>query len=341
VDRAKLPAWVGPGLGGVLARLLPIAPVVGATPAHVRYDVAAVASRIEFSFPEYVAARKGDSAARLREGAAYAYGADLKLRTTLDKLKPVSLAMEAAVRFWHAVGKNRLLGDAIRVGDKQFPGLHALLGRCVDALQIRPPTLYVSPKIPIFEAHTFGTSEEAAIVLGSALPDHLSEAEMVSMLGHECGRIQNSHTVYLTTLYFLANAGLRVVRWAAHPAILALRSWARRAEITSDRASLLCSRDLTVSKTALVKLALRSHKLYTDVNMDEYLRQLDEAGEGPGRVNEYFETHPQLPTRVKALGLFAETTFYKSVVGGPGGAAAPGLTKEECDAKVAELLSVF
>ena len=54
--------------------------------------------------------------------------------------------MEAAVRFWHSVGKNRLLGNAVRVSERQFPELHALVERCAEALQIDPPALYVSPK---------------------------------------------------------------------------------------------------------------------------------------------------------------------------------------------------
>jgi hypothetical protein len=300
-----------------------------------------VTARFDFSLADYVAARKGESAARLREGAAYAYGGDLKVRATIDRLRPVTLAMESSVRFWHTVGKSRLLGNAVRVSGRQFPKLHGLLGKCVEALQIAQPTLYVSPQIGALQAHTFGTSDEAAIVIGGALVDHLTEAELTSVIGHECGHIQNNHAVYLTTMYFLTNAANMLVRWAVQPAVMALRGWSRRAEITCDRASLLCTRDLEVSTSALVKLALGSRKLYGDVDFEEYLQQLDEGQNGPGRFGELFDTHPYLPKRVKALRMFAETTFYKSVAGGPGGAETPGITKEECDARVGELLSVL
>jgi Zn-dependent protease with chaperone function len=300
-----------------------------------------VPPRIEFSFPEYVAARRGQAAARVREGAAYAYGGDLKVRGAIDRLRPVTLAMEAAVRFWHKAGKSRLLGNAVRVSERQFPRLHALLETCVEALQIPRPALYVSPEITTLNAHTFGTSEEATIVLGGVLVDHLSEAELGSVLGHECGHVQNNHTVYLTTLYFLTNAANLVVRWAAQPAILALRGWSRRAEITSDRASLLCTKDLGVTTSALLKLALGSRKLFSDINVEEYLRQLDDPQTAPGRMGELYATHPYLPKRIKALRVFAETTYYRSVVGGPGGAESPGITKEECDARVGELLAVL
>ena len=147
--------------------------------------------------------------------------------------------------------------------------------------------------------------------------------------------------VYLTALYLLDTAGNLVVRWAARPAVIGLRSWARRAEITCDRASLICTRNLDVSIAAMVKLALGSRQLFSEVNLEEYLRQLDETQAGPGRFHELLATNPYLPKRVKALRLFAETTFYRSVIGQKPSADVPGLTKEECDAEVGKLLQVL
>jgi Zn-dependent protease with chaperone function len=298
-------------------------------------------ARIEYAFADYVAARKGEAAARLREGAHYAYGGDLKVRATLDRVRPVTLAMESATRFWHSVGKNRLLGNAVRVGDRQFPDVQALLERCVEALQIDRPALYISPSISPLDAHTLGTSEEAAIVLGSGLRDNLSDDELVSVIGHACGHIQNNHTPYLTTLYLLDNAGSLVVRWAARPAVIGLRGWSRRAEITCDRASLLSTRNLDVTIATLVKRALGSRRLFSEINVDEYLQQLDESQAGPGRFQELLASNPYLPKRVKALRLFAQTTFYRSVIRQAATPDDPGLTKEACDAQVGELLQVL
>ena len=50
---------------------------------------------LDLSFPRYVAARKGAASARAREGAHYAYAADLRIRSALDKVRPVSLSVEA------------------------------------------------------------------------------------------------------------------------------------------------------------------------------------------------------------------------------------------------------
>ncbi|HEX4404292.1 MAG TPA: M48 family metallopeptidase, partial [Polyangia bacterium] len=304
--------------------------------------------QIDLSFPRYVAARKGAADARAREGSAYAYSADIKVRASLDRIRPVTLAVEAAVRVWQTVEKSQMLGTAVKVTPKQFPRLFKLAETCADTLRIPVPTLYVSPNIGSLNAHTFGTTEDPCIVVNAALIDHLSEAEMLDVIGHECGHIQNNHVVYMTTLHFLKHAANAFLRWSVKPAVLALNAWARRAEITCDRAALLCTRDLDVSIACLVKLALGSRKLYSDINVDEYLRQLEETSQSVGRFDELTRTHPYLPKRVAALRLFADTAYFKSVVGKPGGAingvgadtaaSVTGMSKDDCDARVAELL---
>jgi Zn-dependent protease with chaperone function len=302
---------------------------------------------IDLSFARYVAARKGEASARAREGAAYAYGGDVKVRAALDRIRPVTLAVEAAVRLWQSVEKSRMLGTAVKVTGKQFPRIAKLAERCADTLRIPLPTVYVSPNIGSLNAHTFGTTDDPYIVVNAALIDHLSEPELLDVIGHECGHIQNNHVVYLTTLHFLTHAANVFLRWSVKPAVLALNAWARRAEITCDRAGLICTRDLDVSIGCLVKLALGSRKLYSDVNIEEYLVQLDETDRGVGRFDELLRTHPYLPKRVAALRLYAQTAYFKSLIGSarapgePAGEAPAGTSKDECDARVAELLSVL
>jgi Zn-dependent protease with chaperone function len=296
---------------------------------------------VDLSFSRYVAACKGAGQARAREAAAYAFAGDLRVRATMDKLRPVTLAVESAVRFWNTVGKSRLVGSAVRVGERQFPALFAKVARCADVLQIPQPTVYVSPELASLGAHTFGSSDDATLVLAGALVDHLTEAELLFVIGHECGHIQNNHVVYLTALYYLTQTANVILRLGAQPAVLALRAWSRRAEITCDRAGLLCTRDLGTATAALIKLALGSRKLYGEINVDEYLRQFKEARDDLRRLGEAFATHPYLPTRVTALRLFSRTAYFRGVVGEVAGQGEPGLSREECDAQVADLLAVF
>ncbi|HJZ89036.1 MAG TPA: M48 family metallopeptidase [Polyangia bacterium] len=290
---------------------------------------------VDFSFQKYVEARRGAEEARAREGAAYAYAGDLKVLRAVQHARPITLAVEATVRLWRSVEKSRLLGTAVKVGPKQFPRIHELVERCSHTLHVAPPQVYISPVFAL-NAHTLGTSQDALIVLNSALVDHLTEAELLDVVGHECGHIQNDHVVYTTTLYYLTHAASLFVRWIVQPAILALRAWMRRAEITCDRSGLICTRNLDVSIRSLVKLALGSKKLYDAIDLDEYLKQLDEMKQSPGRFAEIEASHPYLPKRVAALRVFAQGAYYRGLMNEGGG----GLAQEEVDARVAQLLSV-
>jgi Zn-dependent protease with chaperone function len=173
-------------------------------------------------------------------------------------------------------------------------------------------------------------------MINSAMIDRLDEQELLFVIGHECGHIHNRHVVFSTANYYLTNMASLFVRWIVTPAILALNTWSRRAEVTSDRAGLICCGDIDPAVRTMVKLALGSSKLMEQVNVEEFVSQLKEVKEGIGRVNELNQTHPYIPKRVAALRLFAESEYYKQTVLGVQG----GLALTDVDAKVAEILSV-
>ncbi len=292
---------------------------------------------VDLDFLRYIALRRGAIEKRVREGSAYAYSGEGRWRRTLALAKPVTLAVEATVRLWQTVKRAELLGVSVKVTEQQFPRLHKIVARCAQTLSIAPPAIYVAPDIGQLNAHTLGTDDDAYIVLNAALVDHLSDEELTFVIGHECGHIHNNHVVYATALHYLTSAASFYVRWIVTPAILALQAWSRRAEITCDRAGLLCVKSLEVATAATVKMALGSQKLYKDLKMDEYLKQLEEGRRSVGRFLEVFRSHPYVPKRIEALKLFAETEYYRRHAGlGSGGTPA-----HECDAAVAKILSVL
>ena len=201
---------------------------------------------------------------------AYAYSWDRKTRATFERMKPVELAVAAGVRMFKHIGKAELLGHAVKVGPRQFPRVHKLAERCAETLGIATPTLYVVNN-PHLNAATYGTNDDSFIMVHSALVDHLTDEELMSVIGHECGHIHNSHVVYLTAMHYLTHMAGYFIRSIGLPALLALRAWSRRAEVTCDRAAALCSRDMDVALRALTKLALGSQKLYEDLNIEAFL----------------------------------------------------------------------
>lgn len=286
-------------------------------------------------FDAFIARKRGERAGGSPEstGHEYAYVFDRKTREALERMKPVELAVASTVRMFKQVWKGQLLGNAVKVSDRQFPRIHNIAKRCADTLHIATPTVYIVND-PRLNAGTYGTNDESFIMVHSALVDHYSDEELLTVIGHECGHIHNSHVVYLTALSYLTQLAGVFVGWIVEPALVALKAWSRRAEITSDRAGMLCAKDKQVAERALTKLALGSRKLYEEFNLDAFLEQYEEGKDGIGRYMEAFASHPWLPKRVLAMRVFAESELYRKAIGlGEG-----GIAMSEVDDRVAALL---
>lgn len=292
---------------------------------------------MELDFSAYVARQKAGVTGERGEG--YAYEGDLKVLRAMRKLKPVELAVAQTVKLSKSVVTGDLLGSAVKVGPAQFPRIHAITARCAKTLGIPVPQVYIVPRMDSFNAMTFGTDDDAFIMVHALLAEQFTDAELSFVIGHECGHIQNNHVVYLTTLYRIQQllqltAGLLAP--LLMPAQLALQSWARAAEITCDRAGLLCCRDPEVAVRSFARLAIGSSRLFAEMNVDAYLDQLKEGREGIGRVGELTKTHPYVTKRIEALRLFADSALYHGAIGADG-----GMARDELERKTEELIKVL
>jgi Zn-dependent protease with chaperone function len=266
---------------------------------------------------------------------AYAYVSDRQTRDAFKSALPIELVVAAGVRMFKSFGKAELLGRSVKVGPRQFPRLHGLTRRCAATLGIAAPTVYIAHN-PHLNAATYGTNDDAFVLINSALVDHMSDEELLSVIGHECGHIHNNHVVYLTAMHYLGNVAGIFVQSLGFPAMLGLRAWSRRAEITCDRAGALCAGDLNVVLRALTKLALGSQKLYDELDIEAFLEQHEEGKSSIGRFTEVFSTHPWLPKRVLALRAFSESSLYRSHVG----IGTSGLSMSDVDERVHAIIKV-
>ena len=294
------------------------------------------------SFQRYVERRQREVHGGTDEQSRYAYGPDLKMLRAFRKVRLADRAVAELVRRYESVLRSQFLGTTVRVGPRQLPGLHAIAQSCADRLGVSLPTLYVVND-PRMNAFTFGTDEEAFIVLHSQLIDHLDENELKFVIGHEMGHVQNKHVVYGTALQILRSpvAILATLKWVLLPLDAAFRSallaWARNAEITCDRAGLLCCGDLDAATRSFLKLACGSTKLYGELDVDAYLEQLEDGRKGLGRLGELGASHPYLPKRIQALRLFGESAYYRRAQGDED---AEGPSMLEVDERVSELLRI-
>ena len=88
--------------------------------------------------------------------------------------------------------------------------------------------------------------------------------------------------------------------------MLFMKRWSRCAEITCDRAGLICCSDLAVAQMALAKLTTGGVDKLQGINLTEYINQISNVQSTPIRLLELFQTHPLIPKRIEALRLFAE-----------------------------------
>jgi Zn-dependent protease with chaperone function len=299
----------------------------------------AQAPRLDFD--GYVARKKGERAGGGVEttGHEYTYTFDRQSRVAFENTKPVAMAVEASVRLFKTVGTHQLLGSAVKVSERQFPRIYRIVKQSCDTLQIGMPQVFLVNS-PVFNAGTLGTNEDSFIMVHSSLVDQYSDEELLTVIGHECGHIHNSHVAYLTALHDLTSMAGMFLPWIMQPALVALRAWSRRAEITCDRAGMLVAKNQAASERAITKLAVGSKKLYEEFNLDAFLEQHDEGKQGIGKYMEVFATHPWLPKRVLAMRAFGDSQLFHKAVGAGGAAGddAAGLSMSEVDARVAGLL---
>src|SRR5258708_671027 len=152
--------------------------------------------------------------------------------------------------------------SAVKVTPQQCPDLYAKLQIACTTLGVDMPELFVQQN-PIVNAFTGGV-ERPVIVLYSQLIERLSDEEVLAVVAHEVGHIHAEHVLYLTAarlIEALANAALAAAPIAAIVTQLlsgtmraALLAWARRAELSCDRAALLVTQDQHVIGRTMMKL---------------------------------------------------------------------------------------
>ena len=247
---------------------------------------------------------------------------DKEATSALEKLEPIVSAVKWAVDSFARIHKAELLGEAVKVSVREFPQVYKIAVECAKTLSLRKmPDIYVVNR-PTWNAYTVGSANEPIIVLHAPLIDHLSEKELKAIIGHEMGHIKCDHVPYLTLVFLLANLPELInplLKVATLPILAALYKWSRACELSADRASLICTRDLEAVKTALVKLVVGSNYMFSKIDLDEFIKQQDElekmlSKDILAKAALAFRTHPLTTQRIKELESYFTSPSYINVV---------------------------
>lgn len=257
---------------------------------------------------------------------AYQHPADRAATAALQRVP----YLDEVVRRLIALGYERALravtlGAAVRLGDRQLPGVWVLHREVFHALDLddEVPGLYLT-QFPFANAYTIG-SERPIVLLNSELLHLLDDGGRRSVLAHEAAHVHSDHVLYQTALLILlriGNAGLPGLAGLPLLAIrLALLDWFRAAELSCDRAAALVTRDATAVCRAL--MVLSAGAAADELNLDAFIAQAaeyEEGGRGLDRltklVNDMHLTHPMPVRRVRELTDWVRSGEYDRIVDG-------------------------
>ena len=214
--------------------------------------------------------------------------------------------------------------NAVRVGPTQFPRLNALYTDVLTSMdwQVRPE-LFVS-QTPFVNAGAYGM-ERPFIVINSGAINLLDDDEMRTLLGHELGHVMSGHALYHTILILIVFVGLNFLPFLTSlvlaPIRYALLEWARKSELSSDRAGLLAAQDPRASMRMFLKMAGGGDM--KEMDLDAFLAQAKEYEESGGAVDRIFkilntleQSHPFNTLRAAELERWIAAGTYEKVIGG-------------------------
>jgi Zn-dependent protease with chaperone function len=257
---------------------------------------------------------------------AYEHPADKGALATLRTVPSFATVLRAVAGFWKE-RKYRLavLGSAIRVGDNQFPTLNRLRNECAEVLDLDVvPPLYVYRDAQ-FRASTLGI-DEPMILLSSETITAMDTEGLRWIIGHEMGHVLSGHAVYSTMIDILLDLQQRMAwtlvgNMGMQAILVALFEWYRKAELSCDRAGLLCGQDPAA--------ALRAHLMMAgatspgEIDIPAFLHQAEEF-DSSGDIRDSWHkiwgmrymSHPLAVVRAAELQKWAASDGYRAILAG-------------------------
>lgn len=286
---------------------------------------------LNYSFADYVKKRKEFDSKHVDGNGLpdYAYKMDYEHRKRIDAIPGLIKFMKryCATVVPQALQEYNMQG--VMVGPDQFPEIYKMTKECAETLGIGIPNVLVVPSVggDDFNAFTYAMDDvEPIIIMTGLIIERMSSEELKAIIAHECGHIHNHHGLYSALVNILTNAGivgLQSTPGFSELAVLltsgaryALSMWSRAAEVTADRAALICTGDTKVTTNALSKFMYNganiSRTVETEINIDALYDQFNMTLNNPNRINELLYSHPLTVKRVIAVKDFSECeTLYK------------------------------
>ncbi len=276
---------------------------------------------MEHSFRAYVKRRRAEEGRRMSGNGLpdYAFAADYEYRKKLDAIPHFySVAKKICATYASRTLQEVNLAGLL-VGPDQYPEVYQMGCDCARILGIGIPNIYIVNDQTL-NAYTIGTDDiEPLIVIHSGLYERVTPGELRCVIGHECGHIHNQHGVYNMLKQLMVAAGTsaaglvsaQLMRLMTKGAEFLLNAWSRAAEVTCDRAGMICCERVedaySVNAKLLYGAAIGDR---SSVNLEALKKQLEMQKETLVRLEELMMDHPASVRRIMAEMEFAECEIF-------------------------------
>jgi Zn-dependent protease with chaperone function len=257
---------------------------------------------------------------------AYEHPADRGAMAGLRAVPGISAVLKAlAGMFPERAERLYALASTIRVGPRQYPKLDRLRHECAETLDLDTvPNLFIA-RHPVDMGMAIGI-DEPFIMLSTGLIERYDMEGIRFVIGHEMGHVLSGHAVLRTLLLRLIRLQA-TVNWVPLGAIglraviAALMEWYRKAELTSDRAGLLCSQD--PSAALRVHLFMAGGSGDAEIDIGSFLEQAKEYEETDDFRDSILKlmavegmSHPFAVVRAAQLQRWAASEEYRAILSG-------------------------
>jgi len=257
---------------------------------------------------------------------AYEHPADRSALVALRKLSGFDVLLSKLFGLFNERALRLMfLAGAVKVSERQFPHIHALVRDGAYILDMPDiPDCFVIQS-PIVNAMAIG-KDRPFLVLTTGLVNLHDEEELRFVVGHELGHVLSGHAVYRTMLLILIQLSMRIA-WmpigylGLRGIIWGLEEWFRKSELSCDRAGLLAGQDVDAARRALMKLA--GGPYLSELNPDAFREQAHEYDAVPDLRDSVLKllqlqgnTHPFAVVRFAELDRWATNGEYETILSG-------------------------
>lgn len=274
---------------------------------------------IRIDFNNYVIKRTKILQNHLIDGVPdYAFDLDSMLNRKIQSMPGIYSIAKALASQYIPRERQRINMTGMRVTPKQFGDIYQVTKECAQILGIGMPSVFIDPDPGQINAYTIASEDaDPIIVIQSSLVERMTLQELKSVIGHECGHIHNNHGIYnLAASMILTGSTVAIPAFRALlplltlPIQLALSEWSRAAEVTCDRAGIICCGESISTESVHAKFMAGGLLNRSDFDSEEAIRQYDAVKETPAKLQEYFYDHPISIRRIIVAREFAKSEVF-------------------------------